>query len=234
MLFQDTKFWKHYTKFSKIVHDSSMRSTVDGYIFYKIITQFNFKQFLEIGFFEGMTAGLMAEISSANAIIDCVDPTPNTDIYNQLYSEFNNKVALHKIKSVEFAFDKQYDFILIDGDTQYDVKKNDINLSIKSMTVDGILIVNQYSVDSVHQAMKDSIMQSELVPFMQTNQSLFFSRPSNDRSNFLDYELPKYANNFIRFYNILVNEYTVLRVDSLPIFTDRLDFFNLALIEYNS
>lgn len=210
-----------------------MRSTVDGYVYYKFIEKFKFKNFLEIGFYEGQTAGLLLELSSADSQIDCVDPTPKTKLFVQIYNEFNDKFSLHTMKSVDFIFNKQYDFIIIDGSKEIENVTADINNAIASLSSTGVLIVNEYYLESVQEALTNTLFISDLLPILQTNQSFFFSHPRNNRSEFLDFELTKDANNFIRFYNIDINGHMVLRVDSLPIFTDCVEFFDLALRTYN-
>jgi hypothetical protein len=65
------------------------------------------------------------------------------------------------------------------------------------------------------------------------HQIRFFHRPEMDRGDFLAIELPYLANNFIRFENIESQGYTILNAHTLPIFSDRLDFFDLALKEFD-
>jgi SAM-dependent methyltransferase len=231
MRLQDTKFWTNYKLFSPIVAESSMRHTVDGYVYYKLIEKYRFKSFLEIGVYEGQTLGLLAELSDSSAKLDGVDPNPKLELFNTLYDNLNFKIKLHRCKSCDFTFNSSYDFINIDGDKTYDNIKNDIQKSLKCLDKQGVLLINEYKLESVQQAINDTI--KDLVPFMITEQTLFFHYPEVDRSNFLDFELSALANNFIMFYNKIYNDHVVLNVKTLPIFTDRIDFFDAALKSYN-
>jgi hypothetical protein len=233
MRFQDTKFLNHYEQFSKVVNDCSMRSTIDGYVYYRFVQQYDFQNILEIGFYEGLTCGLFAESSAATAHIDSVDPILNTTIFNQVYLDYRDKITLFKGRSQDFAFEREYDLINIDGDKSYQAISVDLTNAVKTLTRDGVIIVNEYYLDGVDQAVSEIMPDSGLVPFLRTNQSTFFSRPHVDRATFLDQQLPSIVNNFVRFQNIELNDRVVLYVDSVPIFTDRIDFFKEAVKLYN-
>jgi hypothetical protein len=59
-----------------------------------------------------------------------------------------------------------------------------------------------------------------------------FHHSSVDRSEFLDREISAGGiSDFVRFENHMYNNHLVLQVDSLPIFTDRIDYFDRALID---
>ena len=233
MLFYETKFWQHYGLFSKIVKQSSMRSTVDGYVYYQLVKEFNFINFLEIGFFEGQTCGLLAEISDPLAVIDAVDPSADLSIFKQIYSEQSNKINLWNCASQSFEFKKKYDCIIVDGDKSYESITIDIRNSLNSLAPHGVLLINEYQLDSVQQAINEIVVKFGLIPFLKTDQTLFFHRPEDLRCDFLDYKISHKVNNFINFYNEEINGHMVLMVKTLPIFTDRLDFFDAALKEYN-
>jgi predicted O-methyltransferase YrrM len=233
MKYQDTSFWKNYSQFTKIVNGCTMRSTVDGYVYYKLITEFNFKNFLEIGFFEGQTAGLLAELSTTDAKITCIDPNPNTDIFNQTMSDQLEKITLLQIPSQQFNFSQVYDFIIVDGDKSYNMVSQDISNSLKSIDPAGLLLINEYQQHDVVQALHDCIDGTDWVPIIRTNQSLIFHHCSQDRSDFLDYKISDIANNFINFVNIDINGHVVLDIQTLPIFTDFPEYFDLALKQYS-
>jgi predicted O-methyltransferase YrrM len=233
MKFQETSFWKNYSQFTKIVNGCTMRSTVDGYVYYKLIQEFDFKNFLEIGFFEGQTAGLLAEVSATDARITCIDPAPNTDIFNRTMSDQLEKINILSIPSQQFDFSQVYDFIIIDGNKSYDMVSQDISNSVRSLTQSGLLRINEYQKSDVVRAMHDFIDNTNWIPLIRTNQTLIFHHCSQDRSDFLDYKISDIAKNFINFVNIDIDGHVVLDIQTLPIFTDCPEYFDLALKHYD-
>ena len=61
---QETRFWKNYSRYNTIVEKSSMRSTLDAIIYWKFLNYYKFKNFLEIGVYQGLTTGLFFESNS--------------------------------------------------------------------------------------------------------------------------------------------------------------------------
>ena len=232
MRLHQTRFWSEYYRYEKIINDSSMRCTVDAYVYFKILKKYDYKDILEIGFFEGQTAGLMAEITGDDAIITCLDPNPRCELFDSIYADLQHKVKLHQTISQDYKF-SNYDFIIIDGEKKFDFVSVDIQNSIRSIRDGGMILINEFQIDDVHNAIEKHMLPQGFVPFLETNQTLFFHRIDVDRVDLLDYELPELANNFIRFQNKDKWGHTVLEATSLPIFTDRLDFFDKAIREFN-
>lgn len=232
MKLYQTQFWQNYHQYKKIVKDSTMRCTVDAYVYYKIFKKYSYKNFLEIGFYEGQTAGLIAEITSHDAVIDCVDPAPKCHLYNTIYSDLKHKINLHVAKSQDFNF-KPYEVIIIDGDKTFSSVSTDMQNSIKNIASSGMILVNEYQKTDVKHAIEKFLLPNHLVPFLQTDQTLFFHFPHNNLCDFLDFELPDPGNNFIKFENKELWGSTVLTATTLPIFTDRIDFFDMALKEFD-
>lgn len=228
MKLHKTRFWSEYDKFKKMVHASSMRCTVDAYVYYKIFKKYDFKRILEIGFFQGQTAGLIAEITAKDAKITCLDPRPRCEILDLIYSDIKFKIDLHQIESQNFNFEF-YDIIIIDGDKDFAAISLDIQNSIKSIDQNGMILVNEYQKNSVQDAIHQHMLPNGLVPFLQTDQTLFFHRPQCDRGNFIDFELVDPGFNFINFENRDILGYTVLHATTLPIFSYRMDFYDRAL-----
>jgi hypothetical protein len=225
-----TRFWKNYSLYKPMVSKCSMRYTVDAYLYFTILKKYQYKNILEIGFFEGQTCGLLLE--SGDAHITCVDPEPKIKLFDQLYKDLQHRVELHRIKSQDFDF-KQYDLIIVDGDKTFESVSQDIQNSIKVLDPTGMLLINEYQKPDVVRAITESVLPANMVPFLKSDQTLFFHWPSIDRGDFLDFELPNLANNFIRFENTESWGHTVLNAHTLPIFSDRLDFFDLALKEFD-
>ena len=209
-----------------------MRCTVDAYVYYNIFKKYGYTNILEIGFYQGQTAGLIAEITSDVTAITCVDPNPRCNLLDSIYQDLKSKITLHQIESQNFKFD-QYDLIIIDGDKNFDMISIDIQNSVTSINRCGMILVNEYQKTSVQDAIHQHMLPNGLVPFLQTDQTLFFHYPTNDRGDFLDNELVNPGSNFIRFENKELWGHTVLNATTLPIFSDRLDFFDHALREFD-
>ena len=175
---------------------------------------------------------MLLEVTSDDAHITCVDPVPNCTIFNQLYKDFQHKIELHCTKSQNFVFGN-YDLIIIDGDKNFASVSCDITNSINSLEDNGMLLINEYQKDDVARAVEELVLPAGLVPFLKTDQTLFFHRQGVDREKFLDVELSKDVYNFIQFINITCWGHVVLHASTLPIFSDRLDFFDLALKEFD-
>lgn len=225
-----TRFWQNYHLYTPMVEKCSMRYSVDAYLYFTFMKKYQYKNILEIGFFEGQTCGLLLE--SGDAHITCVDPFPKTILFDQLYKDLQHRVDLHIMKSQDFNF-KQYDLIILDGDASFETVSLDIRQSINALDSTGMLLINQYKNSSVIRAIEEFVLPAGMVPFLKSEQTLFFHKPIVDRGDFLDFELPHLANNFIRFENIEAWGHTVLNASTLPIFSDRQDFFDLALKEFN-
>jgi hypothetical protein len=225
-----TRFWQNYHLYTPMVAKCSMRYTVDAYLYFTIMKQYQYKNILEIGFFERQTCGLLLE--SGDVHITCVDPYPNTNLFDQLYKDLQHRVDLHIIKSQDFNFNN-YDLIIVDGDKNFEPVSQDIQQSITALNPAGMLLINEYKKPSVMQAIEEFVLPAQLVPFLKSEQTLFFHRPDVDRGDFLDFELPNLANNFIQFENIDRWGHSILNARTLPIFSDRLDFFDLALKEFD-
>jgi len=233
MKLHETKFWNEYHQFDKIVNDSSMRCTVDAYVYYKIFNKYRYKNILEIGFYQGQTAGLIAEITDQDAVITCLDPAPKCELLDLIYPDFKSgKIQLHQITSQSFDFGN-YDIIIIDGNKNYDFVSLDMQNSLKSIDRKGMILVNEYQKSSVQKAIYKHLLRNGMVPFLQTDQTLFFHYPDVDRSEFLDNELVDPGFNFISFENNDVMGHCVLFATTLPIFSNRMDFYNLALKEFD-
>lgn len=209
-----------------------MRCTVDAYVYHRIFKKYNYQKILEIGFYQGQTAGLLAEITGPTAQITCVDPRPRTDLFADIYHDIAHKIKLHKIRSQDHDYET-YDCILIDGDKSFDAVSHDIRHSVVSLDSTGMILVNEYQKSSVQEALEHYMLPAGFVPFLRTDQTLFFQSSTVDRGDFLDFELPIPGQNFIRFQNITMWNFTVLDATTLPIFSDRMDYFNMVLKEFD-
>jgi len=229
MKLHETKFWQEYLSFTPVVKCSTMRSTVDAWVYYKLQSHYQFRSVLEIGFFEGQTAGLLAEVSNPDTKITCVDPNPKSEIFYSVFGSVASRVSIIKQKSQAIDFAPQ-DLIIVDGDKKFTSVTSDLGKSLQCISSDGVLVVNEWILPDVQQAIEQVLGAADWHPFLQTHQSLMFHHCGVDRSLFLDQEISSAGvDNFIRFENHTYNGHVVLKVDTLPIFTDRIDYFDRAL-----
>lgn len=233
--FQDTKFWKNYSTYEHIVSQSSMRSTVDAIAYWKLLTQFKFEKFLEIGVYQGLTTGLFFE-SNSNAAVVGVDPTNRLELFYKNYPEFQNQFTFINCKSQDANFNNCcYDFILVDGDHSYLPAKQDILNSLACLNTTSVLAIDDYKMPGVARAIDDlHKLDNNWVPFLQAEQTQFWHHRSCDRGDFLDSLLVDPISNFIFIENI-VDQYnnTICSMRTLRMLTDQPNYFDLALKHYN-
>ena len=232
--FRDTKFWKNYSSYDKIVNESSMRSTVDAVIYWRLLNAFEFKSFLEIGVYQGLTTGLFFE-SSPLAVVTGVDPTDRLELFYQNYPECQKQFTFINQSSQDIKLHNCYDFILIDGDHSYESAAADIAICLPCLNTNGVLAIDDYKSVGVAKAIKDLYnLTSDWVPFLRAEQTEFWHHRSVDRSNFLDSLLTDDISKFIFIENKFdFYKNCVCTAKTLGIFTDYTDYFDLALKHYN-
>lgn len=234
MKFQDTKFWKNYQRYDRVVESSSMRSTIDGLIYWKLLTAFNCDNFLEIGVYQGLTTGLFFQ-SNPNAKVVAIDPFDRLDLFRAIYPEAQQNFHFINDFSSNVQIKGTYDFILIDGDHSYASALQDIKSCLPLLSPTGILAIDDYKMPGVAKAITELYnCESGLVPFLKAEQSIFWHRASNDRGDFLDGLLVDPINKFVfienetdQFGNVICCART------LGIFTDIIEYFDLALKHYH-
>ena len=235
MKFQDTRFWKNYQQYNRVIQQSSMRSTVDAVAYWKLLTSGEFKTFLEIGVYQGLTTGLFFE-SNCNATVVGVDPVNRLSLFYKNYPEFQNQFTFINQKSQDVEFNNQlYDFILIDGDHSYETAKQDIFKSVDCLKPTSVLAIDDFKFPEVAQAIQDLYnVTNDWVPFLQAEQTQFWHHRSVERGDFLDSLITDPISKFIFVENIVdQNGNTICSLKTLGIFTDVTDYFDLALKHYN-
>jgi hypothetical protein len=235
MRFQDTKFWQNYQDYDKIVANSSMRSTVDAIVYWRLLTHFEFTNFLEIGIYQGLTTGLFFE-SNNHAKVVAIDPNNRLDLFYKNYSEFQNQFTFIQQQSQDIDFTNDlYDFILVDGDHSYQAAKQDIFKSLNCLTSNSVLAIDDYKLPGVAQAIKDMYnLNNDWVPFLQAEQTQFWHHRSCARGEFLNSLLTDPISKFIFVENIVDHAgNSICSLKTLNIFTDITEYFNMALMHYN-
>lgn len=235
MRFQDTRFWKNYSDYDRIVLKSSMRSTVDAVIYWRLLNHFKFNKFLEIGIYQGLTTGLIFE-TSPDADITAIDPVNCLELFYKNYPEYQKQFTFINEESQRVDLgNNMYDFILIDGDHSYKPALDDILKCLPRLTTKGILAIDDYKMPGVASAIQDLYnLKTDWVPFLKSEQTEFWHHRSCDRGNFLDSLFTDPISKFIFVKNINDHQGNVIcSAKTLGIFTDQIEFFDLALKHYN-
>jgi hypothetical protein len=212
-----------------------MRSTVDAIAYWRLLNYFEFKTFLEIGCYQGLTTGLFFE-SNNNANVVGVDPVNRLELFYKNYPEFQNQFTFINQKSQDIELNSHlYDFILIDGDHSYQAAKQDIFKFFKCLKNTSVLAIDDFRMPEVARATEDLYnLNNNWVPFLQAEQTQFWHHRSVERGDFLDSLLTDPIKNFIFVENIVDHHgNSICSLKTLPIFTDLIEYFDMALKHYN-
>jgi len=235
MRFQDTRFWKNYSEYKRITLNSSMRSTVDAVIYWRLLNYFKFNKFLEIGIYQGLTTGLMFEANPVAHVI-AIDPTDRLALFYKNYPEYQSQFTFinQPSQKVELG-DTMYDFILVDGDHSYETVIDDILKCLPRLDTSGVLAIDDYKLPGVAKAIEYLYnLKTDWVPFLRSEQTEFWHHRSCDRGDFLDSLFTDSISKFI-FIRNTVDQYnnTICSATTLGIFTDQTEYFDMALQHYN-
>lgn len=232
MRFRDTIFWKNYDSYDKIVGGSSMRCVVDAVVYWKLLKEFKFKKFLEIGVYQGLTSGLMLESNESGTLLG-IDPMLRLSNFNSFYPEsVKQRSTFIEGLSQNIDVSGTYDFILIDGDHSVDGALEDMLKFVPLLEEHGVLAIDDFDKFGLPEVVP-RLIDLGLVPFLQAEQTEFWHYPSINRSKFLDGLLTDSIGNFIFIYNIDRFGNTVLKVHTIKLLTDHINFFDKALQIYN-
>lgn len=234
MKFQNTKFWKNYKLFDKIVKESSMRSTVDAVLYWKLLSNFTFPNMLEIGVYQGLTSSLLLELQP-DSKLTAIDPRNRLEIFNNLYKDdLAKRFNFIQCESQSADIDEYFDFILIDGDHSFDGTYSDMLKFIPKLQRTGVLAIDDYKLPGVDKAISKLIASNiGMVPFLQLEQTEFWHYPENNRSVFLDSLLEDTITKFIFLYNINRFNSDVLKAKTLDALTSNIKIFDIILKEYD-
>lgn len=246
--FKDSLFWTNYKKFDKLkeMHqvmedmkglETSMRSPADAVIYWRLFQEYQFKDLLEIGTYQGMTAGLMLEASDNVSSYTGIDIELRLEIFNKVWKDYLDVVTLIQHSSLNFNFDrsKKYDFILVDGDHSYHGAVTDLMNAKDLLSMDGVLAIDDYRYPGVQQAIEELRATSGLAPFMRSDQTEFWHYPSFNRSSFLDKLFNDPIHNFIFVYNEYDREADgeIMRLMCPKALNQHVDFFDEVINRYD-
>ena len=213
-----------------------MRDHESMYLLWKIIEYFEPKNILEIGFGKGQTLGLVCEVANPNSKIVSVDISYQyLDEFTKLFPD--KEVTFIEIDSKNLMLDQTFDFIIVDGDHSYSGVKKDLENCFSMLDQNGILVMDDWlHFDGVSQVVQENLLgQYDFVPFLCTNQQMFFTHVSQPKDYFLDEYLVKNAVDFIEFSNMEFHGFQVLKAQiyinaifkDTNIFRSLLEFYNV-------
>jgi hypothetical protein len=227
--------WTHYT------HNRywKPRDCIGIYTYWKICEYFKPKSILEIGFFEGLTFGLLFEASDADYVCVDIDFSRKTNYFDFLFKDHPkyNSIKFIKTDSRELNLTQQFDLIHIDGNHSYEYIKNDLLKSLPLLHKNSILIIDDMTelCPDVKNVVDQYLLgQHEFVPFLATDREMFFHHVQHSAEDFLDNYISKNATDIMTFFNSDYKGFNVLRGhvpnffnDNVPIFHDQLKKYNL-------
>lgn len=238
--FKDSLFWTNYKKFDKVKEmifnrdlQTSMRSLGDSVIYWRLFQEYKFSNILEIGVYQGLTAGLMLEASDNVSSYTGIDINLRLDIFKDIWKDYLTPTTFYEQSSLDFNFDqsKQYDFILVDGDHSYNGAITDLTNVKNLLSKDGVLAIDDYFYPAVQQAIEEFRSTTDMVPFLQTDQTEFWHYATTDRSEFLDNLFTDPIHNFIYLYNI--NNDRTVKALTIKALNENVDFFNDVVTHYD-
>lgn len=233
--FSNTTFCKQYHLYEPQHEGSSMRSTVDGLVLWKLLENQPIKTALEIGTYEGLTAGLLLE-RVENLHLTVIDLKRRYELFDSLLPQFNDNITFIEKNSNDVVLDQRFDLIFVDGGHEYDQVLSDIkNFSKLLKNTESLLIFDDYHWPGVRRAIDDcrNNILSEWVPFLQTQQLEFWQHRSKDRQHILNKFWTDPVKNFLWIYNDRdVYDNVILKIDTVSVFTSQIDFFRSVLDLY--
>ena len=235
MKFRETVFWKHYLEYQAVVNQSRMRSTVDAVVLWRICQHYQFKSLLEIGIHQGLTLGLLLESNSEATVIG-IDPRPQLDLLQKNYQNELSRINIIVDRSQNVTFDQNFDFVLIDGDKSYHGMMSDVVKSTQHLSNQGVLAISyNRSLQDPKQVEANLLVSGQgWVPFLQSEQIMYWHREHNDRSEFLDSLFSDPISKFIFVRNEPCElGPTVVMAKTVAMITDHVNYFDMALQHYN-
>lgn len=234
----EPKFYQ--TQFVDIVdvaYQNNMRVNIDCFLIYYLIKFFKCSNILEIGFNQGQTFAVMIEAAEKYSNLTAIDIDLNLEIYNKYYNNStftqDKNIKFFEIDSIKFISKEKYDFVNIDGDHSKNYAFNDMVNGCFMMQPNGILMIDDYKLEGVNEAIDEFLkINSNFVPFLNTEQTSFWHHNNHDATEFLDNVLEELLAPFCTLYNTDYKSYNVKDIKCLPAVTKNNDVFKLICEKY--
>jgi predicted O-methyltransferase YrrM len=212
-----------------------MRSHLDMFLLWQVISYFQPKSFLEIGFAAGQTMGIIYESSGRNQNYTSVDiDYCRKKIFTGIFPDTKINFIETDSRMLSLPDNKIFDFIHIDGDHSYEMVVNDIDRCWHALGQTSILYMDDFRHPGVDRAIKDYILpKKDWVPFLCGDQSVFFHHQSQSKDIFLDEKIQEKSKNFVYYINEIMYDYVVLKARMPNVFVDHPHIFIETLRSYD-
>jgi len=222
----DKRYWK-------------ARDCIGIFLYWKICEYFQPEKILELGFYEGLTFGLMFESTGANATYTCVDHSfASKHIFDELFQDHPkySSIDFLETKTQNLELSQTFDLVHIDADHSYDGVKNDLEKVLPHLHKNSILIMDDFTKEfpGVSRVIEEYLLgQNSFVPFLAGDREIFFHHVSHDANEFLDNFLPKNSTDIMTFFNHDYKGFTITRGHVATFFNDNEQIFFDQLAKYN-
>jgi hypothetical protein len=234
----------HLNRFTwgKFDHESNRyfrtRGCIGLYTYWKICEYFKPKSILEIGFYEGLSLGILFEATDPGTEYVCIDINFSRKSYfDTIFKDHPkyNSIKFIEMDSRDINLTQQFDLVHIDGNHTYEYVKNDVLKTLPLLHKNSILIVDDVLDSGVSDTVNEHLLgQHDFVPFLATDREMFFKHVSFSADDFLDNYISNNATDIMTFFNYEYHGFTILRGhvanffnDNESIFIDQLRKFNL-------
>ena len=210
-----------------------MRDHEGIFVMWKCIEYFKPKSILEIGFGCGQTLGILIESAEPECQrVVSVDIKFNRTNFDKIFP--TTQIEFLELDSKDLALNELFDFIFIDGCHSYQGASTDIKTCLSLLHKNSILCVDDYKMKPVDKAIFDHLLNSDFVPFLSSEQQIYFHHKEHSAEEFLDNWLPSVSTHFIDYslkqyhgINVLnAHLSNIMFIKDLNIFQLGLKFFN--------
>ena len=204
-----------------------MKTRIDQLLMFYWIRHQSPGSILEVGMNQGQSLGILTE-DNKQARTVAVDIILDASLFQDLYGNLDN-VSFAQADSLEYLTADKFDFIQIDTD-HTERTLPEIQKYIKNLNTDGVLLIDDYPWSGVDQSLDVFLaQQSDWVPFLMSEQTLFLHHRSRDDSVFLDEKLEELFGDFCLLENIDYKQHVVKRVSCPNVINDDDEVFDLIL-----
>lgn len=234
MKLHQSKTLKNYKRFSWTNHVDQRywkpRDCAGMLLYWKTCEYFQPTTVLEIGFFEGLTFGLMFESTQARRYL-CVDNDwSHRWHFDELFADHPRyrHIEFVQTDSMNLELNELFDLVHIDGDHSYDYVRNDIEKVLPHLHKHSILVIDDMTPEcpDVSVAANELLLgQHDFVPFLAGDREIFFHHREHDAQDFLDSYLSRNFRDIATFFNYDYHGFTLLRCHIANFFNDNESLF---------
>ena len=181
MRFYQTQTFKHLQDFTHVaeVENYQSRTFLDLLMLHKLISLSSVKNILEIGYYEGLTFGVLYEASGDDARLTSCDISYHRDKLKN-FLPFTKSVAFSECRSDKLTTSDKFDFICLDGDHSYESTSKDLAMLDTWADTNCVVLVDGYEMDGVKQALSEFITnESKFMPILLGIAQVFLVKKDN-------------------------------------------------------